>query len=174
MERGAGRLAAGTRAASSKRRGANKPVCLVFYTTWCPHCRNYSHVFDDPRVVERARDFVMVRLDADAEATVAAKYQVDGGYIPRTYFPHLAPTARLDKTIHAPRARSQYFYDERDQQGSLLAGMSAALQNSFTRQRRARAHARAWIFRAVVASTPRSRTCPILDETPCSICYGHT
>ncbi len=104
---------------------ANKPVCLVFYTTWCPHCRNYSHVFDDPRVVERARDFVMVRLDADAEATIAAKYQVDGGYIPRTYF--LAPDGTLDRTIHAPRPRAQYFYDERDP-GSLLAGMSTALQ----------------------------------------------
>jgi hypothetical protein len=67
----------------------------------------------------------MVHLDADAEATIAAKYQVDGGYIPRTYF--LAPDGTLDPTIHPPRPRSMYFYDERDPT-SLLAGMSAALQ----------------------------------------------
>ena len=24
-----------------------KPICLVFYTEWCPHCANYSAVFHD-------------------------------------------------------------------------------------------------------------------------------
>jgi len=74
----------------------NKPILLVVYTTWCPHCRNYSHVFDDPRVVDRARDFVMVKVDSDAEPHVAGRYARDGGYIPRTYF--LAPdgTAYVD------------------------------------------------------------------------------
>jgi thioredoxin-like negative regulator of GroEL len=108
-----------------KAKDGNKPVCLIFSTTWCPHCKNFSHVFEDPRIVARARDFVMVHLDADAEPTIAAKYQVDGGYIPRTYF--LAPDGTLDPTIHATRPRSMYFYDERDP-GSLLVGMNAAFK----------------------------------------------
>jgi len=102
-----------------------KPVCLVFSTTWCPHCKNYSHVFEDPRVVARARDFVMIHLDADAEEAIASKYALDGAYIPRTFF--LASDGTVDSSIHAPRLQSRYFYDERDP-GSLLAGMETARQ----------------------------------------------
>jgi thiol-disulfide isomerase/thioredoxin len=101
----------------------NKPVCLVFYTTWCPHCRNYSHVFDDPRVVAETRDFVMIHLDADAEETVASRYSLDGSYIPRTFF--LSPDGKVDSSIHAPRPTSRFFYDERDP-GALLAAMDTA------------------------------------------------
>jgi thiol:disulfide interchange protein len=102
-----------------------KPVCLVFSTTWCPHCKNFSHVFDDPRVVAHARDFVMIHLDADAEEAIASKYALDGSYIPRTFF--LAPDGKVDDTIHAPRNRSRYFYDERDP-SDLLAAMDTAKQ----------------------------------------------
>ena len=101
----------------------NKPVCLVFSTTWCPHCKNYSHVFENPRVVASAHDFVMVHLDADANEAVAAKYALDGSYIPRTFF--LAPDGKLDGTIHAPRPTSRFFYDEHDP-GALLAAMDVA------------------------------------------------
>jgi thiol:disulfide interchange protein len=107
----------------TRAKAQNKPVCLVFYTTWCPHCRNFSHVFEDPRVVAKARDFVMVHLDADAEETVASKYSLDGTYIPRTFF--LAPDGTVDGSIHAPRERSRYFYDEQNP-NSLLAAMETA------------------------------------------------
>ena len=42
-----------------------KPLLLIVYTEWCPHCGNYSKVFHDPKVVEKAKQFVMVRLDQD-------------------------------------------------------------------------------------------------------------
>jgi thiol-disulfide isomerase/thioredoxin len=106
-----------------RAKAQNKPVCLVFYTTWCPHCRNFSHIFEDPRVVAKARDFVMVHLDADAEEAVASKYSLDGTYIPRTFF--LAPDGTVDGSIHAPRERSRYFYDEQNP-NSLLAAMETA------------------------------------------------
>jgi thiol:disulfide interchange protein len=102
----------------------NKPIVLVVYTTWCPHCRNFSHVFDDPRVVARARDFVMVRIDSDAQPDVAGKYARDGGYIPRTYF--LAPDGTANTAIHTSNPRYQYFYDEHDP-SPLLASMDAEL-----------------------------------------------
>src|SRR5690348_4328310 len=70
-----------------------KPICLIFYTDWCPHCRNYSGVFHDAKVVERAKDFVMIRLDKDKNAEISKKYAPDGEYIPRTYF--LAPDGTL-------------------------------------------------------------------------------
>ena len=30
-----------------------KPICLIVYTEWCPHCGNYSKVFADPKIVEK-------------------------------------------------------------------------------------------------------------------------
>jgi thiol-disulfide isomerase/thioredoxin len=100
-----------------------KPVCLVFYTEWCPHCANYSTVFHDPKVVEMAKRFVMIRLDKDKEKELSKKYAPDGEYIPRTYF--LSSTGVLDADIHAPRGQFKYFYDERTQD-SVLAGMEEA------------------------------------------------
>ena len=45
-----------------------KPVCLVFFTEWCPHCANYSAVFHDAKVVDQTKKFVMIRLDKDVHA----------------------------------------------------------------------------------------------------------
>ncbi len=103
----------------------HKPVCLIFYTEWCPHCRNYRTVFQAPAVVEKARQFVMIRLDKDKNRVLSAKYAPDGEYIPRTLF--LAPDGTIDESIHAPRAQYRYFYDEGNPV-SLLAGMDEALR----------------------------------------------
>lgn len=107
-----------------RAKAQKKPICLVIYTTWCPHCKNYSRVFDDPRVVERARDFVMVRVDADKEADFAALYVKDGGYIPRTFF--LLPDGTPDFDITTGRDKFRYFYDEKNAAG-ILGGMAEAL-----------------------------------------------
>jgi thiol:disulfide interchange protein len=100
-----------------------KPVCLIFYTDWCPHCKNYSSVFHDPKVVEESKNFVMIRLNADQEKELAKQYSGDGGYIPRTFF--LTPEGKLDTSIHAPRDKYMYFYDEKDP-ASVLAAMAEA------------------------------------------------
>jgi hypothetical protein len=102
-----------------------KPICLVFYTTWCPHCGNYSGVFHDPKVVDMAKKFVMIRLDNDKEKELSQKYAPDGSYIPRTFF--LSSAGQLDADIKAPRDKFQYFYDERSPD-SVLGGMNAALK----------------------------------------------
>jgi thiol-disulfide isomerase/thioredoxin len=101
-----------------------KPVCLVFFTEWCPHCTNYAKVFHDPAVVAKAKEFVMIRLDKDQNAELSNKYAPDGQYIPRTFF--LSPAGELEASVHAPRAQYKYFYDESDPK-SLLGGMDAAL-----------------------------------------------
>ncbi len=101
-----------------------KPVCLIVFTEWCPHCKNYSGVFHDPKIVDKAKSFVMVRLDGDKDKEKAQKYAPDGGYIPRTLF--LASDGTLAADVHAPRPQYLYFYDEKDP-ASVLAGMDAAL-----------------------------------------------
>lgn len=107
----------------ARAKAENKPICLIFYTSWCPHCKTYSRVFEDPRVVAKARNFVMIRLNADTESELARRFSKDGGYIPRTFF--LAPDGTPDFSIHAARDKFLYFYDERDP-ASLLAGMEEA------------------------------------------------
>lgn len=102
-----------------------KPIMLVFFTEWCPHCTNYSKLFHDPKVVEQAKKLVMIRLDKDKNAELSKKYAPDGEYIPRTYF--LSSDGTLDPALTAPRPEYKYFYDERDP-AQVLAGMDAALK----------------------------------------------
>lgn len=104
---------------------ANKPVLLIFYTEWCPHCANYSKVFHDPKVVDASKRLVMVRVDGDKNQELSKKYALDGAYIPRTYV--LAPSGTVDTDIHAPREQYKYFYDERNPD-SVLAAMNAAVK----------------------------------------------
>ncbi len=104
-------------------RRTHKPIMLVVFTEWCPHCRNYSAVFKDQRIVQLARKFVMIHVDKDQQPDVSHLYAPDGEYIPRTYF--LSSKAVLDQDIHAPRESFRYFYDERDPT-SVLAGMHEA------------------------------------------------
>ncbi len=100
-----------------------RTVCVVMHADWCGHCRNYAHVFEDPRIVDRSERLLMVRVDVDAEPEIASRYAADGGYVPRTYF--LAPDGSV-LDIDAHRERYRHFFDEHDP-SSLLAGMDAAL-----------------------------------------------
>jgi len=102
-----------------------KPVCLIVYTEWCPHCANYSKVFHDPKVVEQTKKFVMIRIDGDKQKELGARYAPDGQYIPRTFF--LSSKGVLDPSIQAANPKYKYFYDERAP-ASVLAGMDAALK----------------------------------------------
>ena len=101
---------------------SKKPVMLIFFTEWCPHCKNYSGVFHDAKVVAKSKDFVMIRLDADKNKELSGKYAIDGSYIPRTYF--LSSNGTL-ADIHAPREQFKYFYDEKNPD-SVLAAMDTA------------------------------------------------
>jgi protein-disulfide reductase (glutathione) len=106
-------------------RKEHKPICLIFYTTWCPHCANYSKLFSDPKIVEKSKSFIMIRLDKDANKELSEKYSPDGEYIPRTYF--LSSEGRLDESLTEQRPQYKYFYSEADS-ASILAGMDRALQ----------------------------------------------
>lgn len=106
-----------------RAKAEKKPVCLVFHADWCPHCKNFSKVFDDPRIVSKAKDFVMILIDADEDMDANRKYAVDGTYLPRTIF--LSPDGTMAREIHASRDRYLYFFDERNP-ASLLGGMDTA------------------------------------------------
>lgn len=103
----------------------HKPVCLIFYTSWCPHCANYSKVFSNADLVKKSQSFVMIRLDKDKNAELSKKYRPDGEYIPRTYF--LSTDGKLDDSLTETRDQYKYFYSESDP-SSILAGMDRALK----------------------------------------------
>ena len=103
----------------------HKPVCLIFYTTWCPHCANYSKLFSNPDLVKKSQSFVMIRLDKDKNAELSKKYSPDGEYIPRTYF--LSSDGKLDASLTESRPQYKYFYGETEP-SSILAGMDRALK----------------------------------------------
>jgi len=102
----------------------SKPVCLILYTSWCPHCTNYSKVFSDEKVAEKAKSFVMIRLDSDKNKEISGKYKPDGEYIPRTFF--LSSDGVLDESLAEGRPQYKYFYNE-NEPASILAGMDRAL-----------------------------------------------
>lgn len=91
---------------------ARKPIVLIFFTTWCPHCKRWSHVFSDPGIVALAKSFVMIRVDKDRSKVLSDTYAVDGTYVPRLYF--LGPDAKLEATIQSANPKFHYFYDEND------------------------------------------------------------
>ena len=103
---------------------SHQPICLIFYTTWCPHCGNYSKLFSDPEVVKKSKSFVMIRLDKDKNQELSQKYKPDGEYIPRTYF--LSSGGTLDESLAEQREKFKYFYSESNP-ASILAGMDRAL-----------------------------------------------
>ncbi len=103
---------------------SHRPVCLYFYTTWCPHCRNFERVLQDPRVVEKSRSFVMVKLDDQKEDSLARKYSPDGRYFPRLLF--LSPYGELDASLTNGSRRSRYTANEADP-NDLLRRMERAL-----------------------------------------------
>jgi thiol-disulfide isomerase/thioredoxin len=111
--------------AEAKQSG--KPVCLIFYTDWCPHCKNYLQVFHDPALVKLSQKFVMIHLNKDKEPTTSAKYAPDGDYIPRTFF--LKPDGTLLDQVTEQRPQYKYFYDEHDP-ASVMRSMNAVLATS--------------------------------------------
>jgi len=107
----------------ARARAERKKVCLVLHASWCSHCRNFERVFEDPRVVARARDFVMVNVDIDHEPAVSSRYSIDGAYVPRTFFLDADGSALADVDAHRPSYR--FFFDEHNA-APLLAAMDAA------------------------------------------------
>lgn len=102
----------------------HKPIVLVFYTDWCPHCHNYSRLFHDPELVRLSRQFVMIRVERDGHREISAQYDVDGEYIPRTFF--LTPSGSVLTELSSDNDDYRYFMDEHDPT-ELIALMQRAL-----------------------------------------------
>ena len=93
----------------AQARRERKPMLLVFYTQGCQHSPEYSRIFHAPEVVAQAREFVMVRVDADLLPELDARFMPDGPYVPRTFF--LDPDGAPALALHGADPTYRYFLD---------------------------------------------------------------
>ena len=55
-----------------------KPLMIEFMAAWCPSCRMMDDsTFVDPRVVEKSRLCVSVRIDVDKDSSLANRFQAN-------------------------------------------------------------------------------------------------
>ena len=100
-----------------------KPVIMVFHAPWCSACKKYRTVFKDPDIVEAARGFVMILIDADADKYASGAFAPDGSYVPRTLF--LDAEGNVRKEFHGSDPEHAYSIDI-DGPGELLTLMKKA------------------------------------------------
>jgi thiol:disulfide interchange protein len=84
---------------AQKKAVSNRQILMMeFAATWCPSCRLMNDsTFIDPRVIERAKSFVPVRIDVDEQKELAERFggnarKYGGVGIPNLLF--LAPDGR--------------------------------------------------------------------------------
>ncbi len=85
-----------------------KPMFLLVFGHWCPHCRELMPVFRDPEIAKLARNFVMVRQDTDERPPWLSRYGHIATYVPRIFF--LYPDGALASDITSGNPQFPYYY----------------------------------------------------------------
>ena len=63
--------------AMDKARDKNRPVMIDFYTDWCSWCKTLDNTtYSDATVGKKAERFVSLKIDADDQRPLAARYKV--------------------------------------------------------------------------------------------------
>jgi thioredoxin 1 len=57
--------------------GGNKLVMVDFYTTWCGPCKKMAPFVQQIRE-NRSKDVIVLKVDAEAQATIADRYRLEG------------------------------------------------------------------------------------------------
>lgn len=63
--------------AMDRARDKNLPVMIDFYTDWCSWCKTLDNTtYADATVGNKAKQFVSLKIDADGQRALAARYKV--------------------------------------------------------------------------------------------------
>jgi thiol-disulfide isomerase/thioredoxin len=142
-----------------------KPVLLVFYADWCKPCKEYHrHVFEDARVIERAKDFVMVRVNGDKREDLYKRFMPDGDYLPRTMF--FTADGVLLKGVPIGVWGRRFQYNPKDPK-SLLGGMELALKFARDPDLSPGKDPSTITTAAVCATKPTDTTCVSCNKAKC-------
>lgn len=79
---------------------------MVIYGDFCHICKDYAKLFKRQDVIESLQGIVLIRVDAVAHPEVNERYDLDGGYVPRTFA--LDSNGNVSPQMH--RKRSQFSY----------------------------------------------------------------
>ncbi|HVP56859.1 MAG TPA: thioredoxin domain-containing protein [bacterium] len=66
-------------AALKTAKDERRPVMIDFYTDWCGWCKRLdADTYVDKQVISASGDFVSLKINADAERAIAARYNITG------------------------------------------------------------------------------------------------
>lgn len=95
---------------------SGKPTLLVFYATWCPHCRNMEHTLGDLAVL-LADSLSIKRIDIDRDGKAAKEAAVKSVPTYMVFDAHGRRKWRYTGELHAD---------------ALLGKIEAAIMNSIS------------------------------------------
>jgi len=85
---------------------------MIIYADWCPTCREYSTLFNNHRVAQALQGVPLIRLNADEEPDICARFDLDGSYVPRTFA--LDSTGRVIQELKSDHPEYQYYLPSDD------------------------------------------------------------
>ncbi|MGD9402178.1 MAG: thioredoxin domain-containing protein [bacterium] len=63
--------------AMDQAKDKNRPVMIDFYTDWCSWCKQLDRTtYVDATVVKKSEKFISLKIDADGQRSLAARYRV--------------------------------------------------------------------------------------------------
>ncbi len=102
-----------------------KPVALMLYTDWCPHCKRLAPLFQEPEIAALSKELTMVLQSSSSRPTWMKDYQRYGNYVPRLLF--LDKDLKVREDLNSGNTKHPYFYTPHGK-GKLIESLKKAAE----------------------------------------------